>query len=163
MKILVLFRSHYGNTRRIAEAIAQQVKLSSHEAEVRDIRQRLPILQGVDGMVIGAPTRIGRVTHRAKSVLRHLKRKGFANKPLAVFDTIATIPTTPKELEESRRWIEPGAAGIMQKIARDCGLNLFPEALRCEVTGLKGPLAENAIGKAVAFTAAFISFAQSKK
>jgi len=163
MKTLILFRSYYGNTEKVAEAIAQQMKSAGHEAVVRDIRLRLPDLHDIDAIVIGAPTRMGRVTRKARSALRQLKRKGYADKPVAVFDTIAMIPSTPEALERSRKWLEPGAVGIMQKIARDNGLNLFPDTLRCEVAEMKGPLVENAIGKAVAFATAFISFARGTK
>ena len=50
----------------------------------------------------------------------------------------------------------------MMKKAREHKLNLFPELLRCEVIDTKGPLAENATEKAVAFTNAFILFAQKR-
>jgi hypothetical protein len=160
MNTLILFRSYYGNTKQVAEAMAQRIRSAGHEVQVRDIRLRLPDLKEIDALIIGAPTRIGRVTRKARSVLRHLKRKGYGAKPIAVFDTIAMIPSTPKEMEESRKWLEPGAVGIMQRIARDNGLNLFPDTLRCEVVGMKGPISENAIGKAVAFATAFMSFAQ---
>jgi hypothetical protein len=173
MKTLILFRSYYGNTKQVADVIAQQIKSAGHEVDVRDIRLGLPDLRDIDAIVLGAPTRMGRVTRKARSLLRHLKRRGYGDKPVAVFDTIAMAPpTTPRSLllvsrsredmENSRKWLEPGAVGIMQKIARDHKLNLFPEILRCEVAGLKGPLAENVIGKAVAFATAFISFAQKR-
>lgn len=160
MKTLILYRSYYGNTKQVAEAIAQQIITLGHESSIQDIRQRFPDLQGVDAIIVGAPTRMGRVTRKAKSVLRHLKRKGHTDKPVAVFDTIAILPSTPEEMEKVKKWFSPGAVGIMQNVARDQGLKLFPETLRCEVAGMKGPLAENAIGKAIDFATAFISFAQ---
>jgi flavodoxin len=163
MKTLILFRSHFGNTKQVAEAMARKIRSTGNEADVQDIRQRLPDLRAIDALVIGAPTRMGRVTHKARSVLGRLKKKGFGDKPVAVFDTIGTIPTTPAELEKSRKWFEPGAVGIMKKISIDHGLTLFPDTLRCEVSGMRGPLAENAIANAEAFAAAFVLFAQNVK
>ncbi len=160
MRTLILFRSHYGNTKLVAEAIARTIKSAGSEADVQDMRQELPELLPIDGIIIGAPTRMGRVTRKAKTVLRRIKKTGFGSKPVAVFDTIATMPTTPEEMEKARRWFEPGAVGIMKKMAIELGLNLLPEMLRCEVTGTKGPLAENAIAKADAFATAFLLFAQ---
>lgn len=169
--MLILFRSYFGNTKQVADAIAQQMKLTGHEVDLRDIRLGLPDLMDIDAIVIGAPTRRARVTRKARSVLRSLRRRGYGDKPIALFDTISFSPPTPlgslllvsrsrEETENARKWHEPGAVGIMQKIARQHRLNLFPELLRCEVTGTKGPLAENATVKAVAFATAFISYLQ---
>ena len=44
MKALVLFISHYGNTKQVAETIAKQITDSGHEAVVQDLRQKLPDL-----------------------------------------------------------------------------------------------------------------------
>jgi hypothetical protein len=157
MKALVLFRSFYGNTQRVAETIAQQVRTLGHESEVQDVRQKLPDLHGIDLVFVGAPTRMARANRKALGVLKQLKKKGFADKPIAIFDTYGPVPTDPAELAKTERWITPGAAGIMQKVAKERGLNVFPETLRCEVKAMKGPLADNAIEKAVSFTRDFLA------
>ena len=151
MKALVLYRSFYGNTRQVADALARQLGVQGHESIVQDLRQRLPDLQGIDMVLVGAPTRMARVNPRAKGVLGKLRRKGIGARPVAVFDTYGPVPKTPEEYEKSKSWIIPGAAGILQKAARDLGLNVHPETLRCEMQGLKGPLAEHQEEKAVAF------------
>jgi hypothetical protein len=157
MKGLVLFRSHYGNTKQVAESIAQQMTALGQEAIVQDLRQKLPDLQGLDFVMIGAPTRFARVTGKALRVLKQLRKKGFTEKPVAIFDTYGPVPTDPKELEKGRKWLYPGAAGIMQKVAKEQGLNVYPETLRCEVQGgLKGPLADHQLEKAAAFTKEFL-------
>ncbi len=163
MKTLILYRSYYGNTKTVAEAIAQQIVSAGHEAAVQDLRMRLPDLESIDALIIGAPTRMGRVTGKARSVLRRLRKRGFGDKPVAAFDTVALLPTDPEEMAKARKYVEPGAVGIMQRIAKDQGLNLFPDALRCEVTGMKGPLADNAHTKAAAFASSFLAFAQKRK
>lgn len=163
MKGLVLFRSHYGNTKQVAESIAQQITALGHEAIVQDLREKLPDLQGLDFIMIGAPTRFARVTGKALSVLRQLRKKGFTEKPVAIFDTYGPVPTDPKELEKGRKWLYPGAAGIMQRVAKEQGLNVYSETLRCEVQGgLKGPLADHQLEKAAAFTKEFISMVIKK-
>jgi hypothetical protein len=147
MKGLVLFRSHYGNTKQVADSVARQITSLGHEAIVQDLRQKFPDLQGLDFVLIGAPTRMARVTGKALRVLKWLRKKGFREKPIAVFDTYGPVPTKPEEMEKSRKWLYPGAAGIMQKVAKDQGLNVYPETLRCEVQGLKGPLADHQLEK----------------
>ena len=60
MKGLILFRSHYGNTKQVAESLARQITALGHEAVVQDLRQKLPDLQDLDFVMIGAPTRLAK-------------------------------------------------------------------------------------------------------
>ena len=157
MKILILYRSHYGNTKKVAEAIASAIRDSGHETEVQDLRRRIPDLAAFGAVFVGAPTRMARVTGRAKRVLKALKKKGFTG-PVAVFDTYGPVPAKPEELEKAHKWLFPGAAGIMQALGTQLGLNIYAEALRCEVqSGMKGPLKDGETGKAAAFAKKFIS------
>ena len=157
MKALVLFRSYHGNTKQVAEVIARQINAQGHKSIVQDLRQKLPDLLSFDFMLIGAPTRMARVNRKAVSVLKQLRKKGFVEKPIAVFDTYGPIPTKPEEMEKSQKWLYPGAAGILQKVAKDQGLNVCLKTLRCEVKGLKGPLADNEQEKTASFTKEFVS------
>jgi menaquinone-dependent protoporphyrinogen IX oxidase len=157
MKGLVLYRSYHGNTTQVAESIAGQFRALQHEAGVHDLRRRLPDLSRVDVIVIGSPTRMARVNRKARRVLKRLSKKGFAGKPIAVFDTYGPVPSNPEELEKGRKWLYPGAAGILQQTAKSLGLNVYSETLRCEVQGMKGPLKEKELEKAVVFTNNFLS------
>jgi hypothetical protein len=48
-------------------------------------------------------------------------------------------------------------------VAKEQGLNVYPETLRCEVqAGMKGPLAEGQLEKATAFTREFLSKISAK-
>jgi hypothetical protein len=151
MNALVLYRSFYGNTKSVADAIAQKLGELGWQAEVRDVRQKLPDLARTDLLFIGAPTRIKRVGGKPLRVIRALRKKGFADRTVAIFDTCGVIPTTPEELAKSREWLIPGAAGIMHRTATEQGLKVFAETLRCEVQGLKGPLVSDALEKARRF------------
>jgi flavodoxin len=162
MKALILYRSYHGNTKQVAEVIAQQIGALGNESTVQDLRQKLPDLNNIDLIMIGAPTRMARVNRKAIGVLKQLRKKGFARKPIAVFDTYGPIPTNPEDLEKSKKWLYPGAVGIMQNVARDQGLNVYEKILRCEVKGLKGPLADNARANAASFAKEFISFIGKK-
>ena len=87
MKALVLYRSHYGNTRRVAEAIAERLAAKGHAVVVQDVRRRLPGLTDVDVTFNGAPTRMKRAGFRSMGVLRKLKRRGFG-RLLAILEGI---------------------------------------------------------------------------
>ena len=157
MNALILYRSFYGNTKQVDETIAQEIRALGHETTIQDVRQKLPNLQGIDWIIVGSPTRIARANRNAVNILKRLKKKGFSDKPVAVFDTYGPLPATPEELEKAKKWIDPGAAGNLYRVAANQGLNVYSETLRCEVKDLKGPLADNAVDKAISFTRGFIS------
>jgi flavodoxin len=157
MKALVLFRSFFGNTEHVADAIAQEMRTMGHETTVHDVRQKLPNLHGIDIAFIGSPTRMARANRKCMNVLKRLRKKGFSGTPLAVFDTYGPVPETQEESDKAKKWLYPGAAGIMQKAAKKQGLNVYTETLRCEVKGAKGPLADNEIEKAASFTRSFVN------
>jgi menaquinone-dependent protoporphyrinogen IX oxidase len=157
MKALVLFRSYHDNTKQVAEAIANELGTQGIEIIVQDLRRKLPDLSDIDFILIGSPTRMAKVNRKALRVLKRLRKKGFTEKPLAIFDTYGPVPTKPEELEKAKKWLYPGAAGIMQNVAKTLGLNVYPETLRCEVRGMKGPLADNELEKATSFAKQFLS------
>ena len=157
MKALILYRSYHGNTKTVAEAIGQELTAMGHEHIITDLRKRLPDSAGFDLVFMGAPTRLARVTRRALAALKQLQKRGFADKPLALFDTYGPVPTNKEELEKGKKWLFPGAVGIMERVARQRGLHVFNTTLRCEVTGINGPLAEHEAENAAAFARAFVS------
>lgn len=163
MQALILFRSHYGNTRKVAEALAAELSALGHGSVVQDLRRKLPGPEGVDLVLIGAPTRMAKVTRRALRALKRLRKRGFAAKPLAIFDTYGPLPAKPEDLEKGRKWLYPGAAGIMQNAARTLGLNVYLNTLRCEVKGMKGPLVDDALESARAFVKEFVSTIAQKR
>jgi menaquinone-dependent protoporphyrinogen IX oxidase len=162
MKALVLFRSYHGNTKQIAEVIAKELGTQGIVTIVQDLRRKLPDLSNFDFVWIGSPTRMARVNRKAVRVLKRLRKKGFTEKPIAVFDTYGPVPTKPEEMEKGKKWLYPGAAGILQKAARAQGLNVYSKTLRCEVQGMKGPLADNETEKALSFVKEFLSTAGMK-
>jgi hypothetical protein len=159
MRALILYRSYHGTTRKAADAMADSLRGLGHEAEVRDVRAALPDIAGFDMFMVGAPTRFARVTWRARAALRRLRRRGMADRPLAIFDTYGPLPKTPEEEKESRKWLEPGAAGILRAAATSLGLAVHPEVLRLAVSGAYGPLADGETERARAFAASFAGWA----
>ena len=151
MKALILYRSYFGNTKALAEAMARGISDLGNQCVVQDLRQRLPKLEEFDCAIIGSPTRMARPGRRALKALRRLRKAGFTGRPVALFDTYGPLPGTPEELEKARKWITPGAAGIMEQSARGLGLDVHGQAQRFAVSGLKGPLAEGSLEKAAAF------------
>jgi flavodoxin len=156
-KLLILYRSYYGNTREVVETMADRIRSMGHAAAVQDVRRRLPDIRGVDAVLVGAPTRMGRVNGSSRRVMKRLRRRRFSG-TVAVFDTCGIIPKTSEEIEKFMKFFKPGAVGLLKKAAQDAGLRLFPEILRCEVSSMKGPLVPDALTKAAAFAGALVYF-----
>jgi menaquinone-dependent protoporphyrinogen IX oxidase len=156
MKALILFRSYHGNTKHVAEGIAKELGGQGIETIVQDLRRKLPALSDIDFILIGSPTRMAKVNRKALRVLKRFRKEGYSEKPIAIFDTYGPVPTKPEEIEKAKKWLYPGAAGVMQKTAKALGLNVYSEILRCEVRGMKGPLADNELEKAASFIKAFL-------
>jgi flavodoxin len=57
MKVAVVYESWFGNTREVAEAIAEEFR-GSGEVLVASVDDPMPPLDGVDLLVVGAPTHI---------------------------------------------------------------------------------------------------------
>jgi hypothetical protein len=140
LQALVLYRSHYGTTKTVAESIARELHARGVDAYVADLRRRLPPLDKFDYVFVGAPTRMARVTRKAYRALKCLSQNGWGSKLALIFDTYGPVPKTPEEIEKGKKWLYPGAAGLMKARAEALGLTVCPETLRLEVSGLKGPL-----------------------
>lgn len=63
----------------------------------------LVLYKELDLILVGAPTRMARVNGRALSVLKKLRKRGYGEKPVAIFDTYGPVPAAPEELEKSRK------------------------------------------------------------
>ena len=103
-----------------------------------------------------------KVTRKALRVSKRLRKRGFTQKSIAIFDTYGPVPTKPEELEKSRKWIYPGA-GIIHETAKKLGLTVYPNTLRSEVKGMKGPLADGELAKVEAFVRAFVASPSQKR
>jgi len=148
MKGMVVFDSFYGNTRKVAEAIAAQMISEGHHADIVSARSGLPADLGYDFALVGSPTRMGRMTRHTKKFLKNLGREGWGNKPLAMFDTV--MPGVEEKGGSS-------AAQRLHDLAKSMGMNAYSPVLHTMVTGMRGPLASDATEKAKAYATKFIA------
>ncbi len=156
MKGIVAYDSVYGNTKLVAEAIADQLKTEGHEVELVALGSGSGTASGGDFMFIGSPTRVGRMTRPTKEFINGLDVGIWSNRPIVAFDTVGPLP---KEEEKRKKWLEridKSAATRIQDLARERGLKVHPEPLHIAVTGFKGPLASDALDLAREFARKFI-------
>lgn len=151
MKGLVAYDSVYGNTKQVAEAIAEEIRANGHEALLVSVKDSLPESLDFDFAFIGSPTRIANASRASKKVVKHLAKAGFGPKPVVAFDTIL-----PGVLEKTNKWGRT-AAKVMSDLGRAKGLNMREPSLHATVTDVKGPLADDAIATARTYTKEFLA------
>ncbi len=87
MKTLIVYFSRFGNTRRIAQAIAETMKQAGDARVISIDRLTAADFEGVDLVVLGSPTHGFTVPEAVRSALAALPAGILAGKSVAVFDT----------------------------------------------------------------------------
>jgi menaquinone-dependent protoporphyrinogen IX oxidase len=144
MKGIVVYDTSYGNTKRIAETIAETLKESGIEVDlfyVKDVKKL--IAKDYDFLVLGSPTKFGTMSLAIRFFLGKVKSEEWMNKPFAAFDT-----ENPENIEraqaENKEW--SAAEKISEKL-RDKKMNQLLPVLKAVVFGWKGPLKEGEIDR----------------
>ena len=87
MKVLVLYDSLYGNTKKVAEAVAGALKKFGTVKLVPVKSAKLTDLKSVDLLVVGSPTHAGRAKPELQAFLDSIPTGGLRGKRVAAFDT----------------------------------------------------------------------------
>ena len=140
MKILVIYDSVYGNTEKVARAMGEAI---TNDVKVVPAKEARPDdLEGLDILVIGAPTQGGRPTQGMQNFLKDIAGTDIKGLKFASFDT-----------RISARWVGifGYAAGRIAKNLRKKGAELLKDPEPFFVTGTEGPLKEGEIERAAAW------------
>jgi flavodoxin len=138
MNALVVYDSQYGNTERIAHAIADAFGESGEVRVVLVSSVHPAELQGVDLLVVGCPTQGWRPTPAVRSFLEGIHSDELSGLAVACFDTRFRMP----------RWMTGSAAGVMEEKLRDEGVPLLVPPESFFVKGRRGPLRSGALDRA---------------
>ena len=147
MKGIVIYDTSFGNTRQIAEAIAEMLKKSGIDIDIFCVKDAKKLsAKDYDFLVIGSPTRWGTMSFAVKRFLGKLKAKEWRDRPFAAFDT-----ENPENLEKPE-W--SAAEKIAAKLKEKQMSQLLPvlKSLVTEQT-MKGPLKEGEIERAKKYAA----------
>ena len=158
MKGIVVYDSYFGNTKKVAEAIVEQIRADGHDAELRSVRDGKTSPPQGDFIFVGSPIRFGGVTGRIKRFVKRLDPTVWKDKPLIVFATIGRRPEgemTEKQRASYEKWALNAAPKLRDK-AKDRGLNAVDKVLAVEVKDQKGPLADNGIEQTKQFAHEFL-------
>lgn len=132
MNALVLYDSRYGNTERIAEAVALAVQeaLPTRLAAVEDVADCGEALHDVDLLLIGGPTHRHGVSDPLKATLSCLGDHSLEGIRVAVFDTRV----------HGARVVTGSAAVRLGRLLRRRGAWLVVPPASFIVDGTEGPL-----------------------
>ncbi len=92
MKALIVYDSVYGNTEKIARAIAEAITPASEVKVVRAGEASLSELASIDLLIVGSPTQGGRATKAVQEFLNKIPAKALKNISVASFDTRVKHP-----------------------------------------------------------------------
>ncbi len=148
MKGILLYDTSYGNTKKIAETITQQLMDSGVEADLSHIKDTKNLNENnYDFLVLGAPTKFGTMSFAVKFFIGKIKTEAWTGKPFAAFDT-----ENPENIERSQKENKDWSAA--EKIARklkEKNMNQLLPVLKAQVIGQKGPIVDGEIEKAKNF------------
>lgn len=87
MKTLVVYYSKFGNTRRLAEVVAEAITKAGHVRVINIDQLAVSDLDGADLVVMGTPTHAFSVPQAVRSILDAQPPGILAGKSVAAFDT----------------------------------------------------------------------------
>jgi flavodoxin len=138
---IVLYDSQYGNTERIAQAIADALGQYGQARAVRVAETNPGELAEVDLLVVGCPTQGWRPTTAILSFLEHIQDGSWSGLAAAAFDTRFRGP----------RLLTGSAARRIAQSLQKKGCSLLLPAESFFIKGTEGPLQDGEIERAAAW------------
>ncbi len=132
-KAVIIYESKYGNTRRVAEAIAGGMReVSGMEAVLRELKEvDRKELKDFDAIVVGSPNHIGAATRSVRKFIGEMGELELEEKVMAVFDTYMG--------GEFKKAVKKMEKAIKEKVS---GVKLPVPGLSVRVDKMKGPVTE---------------------
>ena len=153
MNTLVLYDSQYGDTQRIARAIADKLAEFGEARALRlDPRQPLQ-LQGVDLFILGCPTQGWRPTPAIQSFLEETSSEELRGLAGACFDTRFRLPP----------FMTGSAAKVMAGKLREKGVSLLVAPESFFVKGTEGPLREGELERASTWARQIVDLVEASR
>ncbi len=154
MKGIVVYDTSYGNTKTIAETIAETLKESGIEVDLFDVKNvKKPSTKDYNFLVLGSPTRFGTMSFAIRGFLGKVKSEEWMNKPFAAFDT-----ENPENMEKK----EYSAAEKIAERLREKKMNQLLPVLKAAVLGQKGPLVEGEVDRTKEFARTLVTKLKEK-
>jgi flavodoxin len=106
-KVLIAYDSRTGNTKQMAEFIAEGVRISGHEAELEKITaiKNEKALQGYDAYIFGCPTYHRDMTDGMKTFLFLVQKAGLKGKAGGAFGSHTHSGDAPKLIFDTMEYV----------------------------------------------------------
>ncbi len=151
MKALIVYDSVYGNTEKIARAIAGAITAFSEVKVLRAGEVNPSELESIDLLVVGSPTQGGKPTKAIQEFLTRIPANALKNVSVASFDTRMTMIIA--------RLFSYAAGGLANSLKALGGHPAAPPE-GFIVKGREGPLKDGELGRAASWGK---GIAESKK
>jgi flavodoxin len=155
MKVIVVFDTIYGNTRRIAEAIVEGLG-SKHESElVRAEEANRQTVENIDVLMVGSPTHGGWYSASLKEFFDLLSEESLQGIRVCSFDTSTPMKNQGFVVNRLTRLFGRAAPRIARELKKK-GATIV-DTKTFIVLGRKGPLEEGELEHACEWAAAIMS------
>jgi flavodoxin len=142
MNTLVIYDSKFGNTEKVAQAIAEVLQTHGLVRLVPVAEAETVTLDGVDLLAAGGPTQAHGISPAMTAWLANLPREVAQDLPTVTFDTRFRKPG----------WLTGSAAHTLAKRLEQHGCHMVVPAESFFVTGSEGPLEDGELERAAAWT-----------
>ena len=141
-KVIVVYESKYGNTKRVAETIIEGMKeVEGIEAVLRELKEvDLNEIVDYDAILVGSPNHFGGPTRSIRKFIDKLGKLSLEGKLFAVFDTYLS-----EDFEKAAKKMEKR---INEKAP---SLKMMAPGLSIRVQETKGPISEGELPKCKEF------------
>jgi flavodoxin len=151
MKSLVLYGSEYGNTQRIAEAVARGL---GEGAEVHSVASAGESMDGVQLLAVGSPTQGGRPVKEVSGFISRLRPGSLKGVRVAAFDTRFSAQAHGFGLRVFMKVLGFAAPRIARALQAKGG-DLIAPAEGFVVADKEGPLVQGELERAEALASRF--------
>jgi flavodoxin len=134
MNVLIIFDSNFGNTKKLAETIAEKFGMDTRVLHVSDYNARE--LKDVKLIIVGSPVNGWRPTDKIRNFLAGFSEGQLKGIKAASFDT------------KMKSFIAGDASKKISRKLKKAGAEIIVEPQSFIVKGSKGPLFEGEIEKA---------------
>ena len=149
MKALIIYDSFFGNTEKIARAICKAFGNTKEVTICKAAEVKPDMLDGLDYLIVGSPTRAFRPSPAIKSFLKGIPSNRLAGVKVTAFDTrIAMTDKVPGFLRFMAKLFGYADKPILDSLKKNGGQEIAPSK-GFFVLDSEGPLEKGEIERAV--------------
>jgi flavodoxin len=154
MHALVVYFSKFGNTQKVAEAIAETLKSNGAVRVISSEALSAADFDDVNLVVMGTPTHNMNLPKAVRPVFERLPKRSLKNIPVAAFDTSYKMSWWLSHFTAAKR--------LSHKLRELGGKRIVPPET-FHVTGREGPLYDGEIERAKAWAASIFERSRNEK